>query len=63
MQGFVKNSKPLSRKEICVKYSLKWTTAYDNLKLLYKNGLLKKIKRHNNRGRPTILYKPNSEFF
>ncbi len=63
MHSFIKDPTPLSRKQICDKLNLKRTTAYDGLKPLFKKGLIQRIKRLNNQGRPTILFKPNSEFF
>lgn len=61
MHGFIEDPTPLSCKEVGNKFDLPRITAFDNLKPLVYKGLMKKVERHNNRGRPTILYKPNSE--
>ena len=63
MENFIKDPTPLSRREICDKFDLKWTTAHDNLKPLVLNGFLTKVDRLNVRGRPTVLFKLNKEIF
>lgn len=55
--NLLKISGPMSRREICMRLGIPWTTCYDNLYVLMKRGFVEKFSKPKLRGRPVVYWR------